>query len=103
MSNQTKTILVKYRNTYQDAEKYVFSRIDNQVMNRYLKEIAKLAGITKNLTTHVARHTSGTRLGASGVISAFTISELIGQRITKISFYNWSRNAMHHLDSIILL
>ncbi len=26
-------------------------------VNKQLKELAKLAGITKNLTTHVARHT----------------------------------------------
>lgn len=30
------------------------------------------------LITYVARHTFGTRLGASGVVSAFTISELMG-------------------------
>lgn len=78
LSNQAKAILIKYRNTYQNSEGYVFPRIDNQVMNRYLKEIAKLVGITKNLTTHVARHTFGTHLGASGVVSAFTISELMG-------------------------
>lgn len=31
--------------------------ITNQKMNAYLKEIADLAKIKKNLTTHVARHT----------------------------------------------
>lgn len=32
----------------------------NQKMNSYLKEIADLCGITKRLTTHVARHTAAT-------------------------------------------
>lgn len=34
----------------------------NQKMNAYLKEIADLCGITKTLTTHVARHTFATLL-----------------------------------------
>lgn len=79
LSNQARGILIKYKNTYQDSKGYVFPRIDIQVMNRYLKEVAKHAGILKNLTTHVARHTFGTRLGASGIVSAFTICELMGQ------------------------
>lgn len=31
------------------------------------------------LITYTARHTFGTRLGASGIVSAFTICELMGQ------------------------
>jgi len=78
LSNQAKAILICYKNKYKNHEGYVFPRIDNQIMNRYLKEIATLSDIKKNLTTHVARHTFGTRLGASGIASAFTISELMG-------------------------
>ena len=78
ISNQAKAILVVYKNRYRDSKGYVFPRIDNQVMNRCLKEIAQMAGIDKNLTTHVARHTFGTRLGATGIVSAFTLSELMG-------------------------
>jgi integrase len=32
----------------------------NQKYNNYLKEVADLCGIEKNLTTHVARHTFAT-------------------------------------------
>jgi len=78
ISNQAKAILVMYRNRNNDSNDYVFPRIDNQVMNRNLKEIAKIADIDKNLTTHVARHTFGSRLGASGIVSAFSICELMG-------------------------
>jgi len=78
ISNQAKAILIMYKNRNKDSKGYVFPRIDNQVMNRYLKEIAKIGGIDKNLTTHVARHTFGSRLGASGIVSAFTICELMG-------------------------
>lgn len=78
VSNQAKAILVMYKNCNNDSNGYVFPRIDNQVMNRYLKEIAKIGGIDKNLTTHVARHTFGTRLGVSGIVSAFNICALMG-------------------------
>jgi site-specific recombinase XerD len=36
--------------------KRVFPVSSNQRMNGYLKELADLCGITKNLTTHTARH-----------------------------------------------
>ena len=78
ISNQAKAIMIMYKNRHKDSNGYVFPRIENQVMNRHLKEIAKIAGIKKNLTTHVARHTFGTRLGATGIVSPFTICELMG-------------------------
>ena len=78
ISNQAKGILIVYKNRYKDSNGYVFPRIENQVMNRHLKEIAQIAGINKNLTTHVARHTFGTRLSATGIVSQFTICELMG-------------------------
>ena len=56
ISNQARAILITYRNQYKDAQNHVFPRIDIQVMNRYLKDLAKIAGIDKNLTTHMARH-----------------------------------------------
>ena len=80
ISNQAKAIMIVYKRKYQDAENHVFPRIDIQVMNRYLKELAKIAGIEKNLTTHVARHTFGSHLGASGKVSAFMICDLMGHK-----------------------
>lgn len=56
ISNQAKAIMILYKKQAKDLNGYVFPRIDNQVMNRYLKEIAKIAGINKNVTTHIARH-----------------------------------------------
>lgn len=70
--------MIVYKNQYKDAQNHVFPRIDIQVMNRYLKDLAKIARIDKNLTTHVARHTFGTILGASEKISAFMICDLMG-------------------------
>ena len=67
ISKQARAILIVYKNQYKDTQNHVFPRIDIQVMNRYL-----------NLTTHVARHTFGTILGASEKISAFMICDLMG-------------------------
>lgn len=78
VSNQAKAIMIMYKNRHEDLKGCVFPKIDNQVMNRNLKEIAKIAKINKNVTTHTARHTFGTRLGATGFVSAFAISELMG-------------------------
>lgn len=42
--------------------------------------LAKIARIEKNLTSHVARHTFGTNLGASGKMSSFLICEAMGHK-----------------------
>lgn len=49
-------------NAYSILEKYKFhlSINSNQSMNRYLKDIALLARIEKNVTMHVSRHTFAT-------------------------------------------
>lgn len=79
LSNQAKAILEKFQ-----EEKYpdnkVFPRISINTVNIELKKIAKNAGVTKNLSTHVARRTYGTMLGASGLVSAFAIAELMGHK-----------------------
>jgi site-specific recombinase XerD len=54
----------------------------NQPMNRYLKEIAVLCGIDKNLCTHMARHTFATTITLSNGIPLETVSKLLGH--TKI-------------------
>lgn len=54
-------ILRKYEDNAECIKKGVLLPvISNQRMNAYLKEIADLCGITKRLTTHVARHTAAT-------------------------------------------
>ena len=51
--------------------------LSNQRCNGYLKEIADLAGITKKLTTHVARHTFAC-LSLDNHVSIETISKMLG-------------------------
>ena len=50
----------------------------NQLMNSYLKEIADLCGIRKNLTTHTARHSYATLCLSMGV-PIETIRQTLGQ------------------------
>ena len=45
----------------------VFPMMSNQRINSYLKEIADLCGIKKNLTFHMARHTFGTMSMSAGI------------------------------------
>lgn len=50
----------------------------NQVVNRYLKKIAQAAGITKNVTFHMARHTFATTVTLSNGIPIETVSRMLG-------------------------
>mgnify|MGYP001241880567 CR=1 FL=1 len=43
----------------------VFPFVTNQRMNGYLKEIAELCGLIKDLTFHIARHTFATTVTLS--------------------------------------
>jgi integrase/recombinase XerD len=58
-----------------------FPRISNQRMNAYLREIATIKGITKHLTTHVARHTFATLMLERG-LPLETISHILGHSST---------------------
>ena len=58
----------------------------NQRMNSYLREIADMCGITKKLTTHVARHTFAC-IALANKVSMETIARMLGHsdiRTTKI-------------------
>lgn len=56
---------------------FVFAGIDMQVTNYQLKKLAKVAGIDKKVTFHVARHTFATMLLTFGA-DLYTISKLLG-------------------------
>jgi site-specific recombinase XerD len=52
-------------------------------MNSYLKEIADLCRIQKNLTFHMARHTFATTVTLNNGVPIETVSKLLGH--TKIA------------------
>ena len=55
----------------------------NQKMNAYLKEIADVCGITKNLTVHLARHTFATTVTLSNDVPIESVSRMLGHRSIK--------------------
>ncbi len=65
---------------YQDRGLPVLS---NQKMNGYLKEIADICGITKNLTYHIARHTFATTVTLSNGVPIETVSKMLGHQNLK--------------------
>ena len=75
-----KQILEKYKDNPYCLDKGVMLPVPcNQLMNSYLKEIADLCGIRKNLTTHTARHSYATLCLSMGV-PIETISQTLGHR-----------------------
>ncbi len=60
----------------------------NQKVNAYLKEIADLCGIQKNLSYHLARHTFATTITLSKGVSMESVSKMLGHtKITTTQIY----------------
>lgn len=71
---------IEILSTYtQPDRKYIFDDLTNQYVNRSLKELAKIAGITKTVTFHTARHTQATFLLYKGV-NITTVQKLLGHK-----------------------
>ena len=63
---------------------YQLPVLTNQRYNSYLKEIADICGIEKNLTSHLARHTAATLMLNSG-ISIDVVAKILGHRNTAMT------------------
>ena len=57
--------------------------LSNQKMNAYLKEIADLCGISKNLTFHLARHTFATTVTLTNGVPIESVSKMLGHKSLK--------------------
>ncbi len=73
-------ILEKYEDSPHLVNGKVLPVLTNQKMNAYLKEIADLSGIKKNLTTHLARHTFATTVTLSNGVSIESVSKMLGHK-----------------------
>lgn len=74
-------ILDKYRGREQAAVRdNIFPILTNQKMNAYLKEIADVCGINKNLTFHTARHTFATTVTLSNGVPIETVAKMLGHK-----------------------
>ncbi len=63
----------------------IFPVLSNQKMNAYLKEIQTICGISKELTTHVARKTFATTVTLLNDVPMETVSELLGHSNLRIT------------------
>ena len=73
---------------YKDHPKCVVNDIplpilSNQKMNEYLKEIADLCGIQKELTYHTARHTFATTVTLNNNVPIESVSKMLGHKSLK--------------------
>lgn len=72
---QAQSIIDKYKD---ESSEYVLPKISNQRFNGYLKEIAVLCGIKKNLTHHIARKTFATTVLLYNNVPIEVVSKLLG-------------------------
>ncbi|MFT3920516.1 site-specific integrase [Cloacibacterium sp.] len=72
-------LVLKYENHPQCVNSDVlFPILSNQKMNSYLKEIASICGINKDLTFHIARHTFATTVTLSNGVPIESVSKMLG-------------------------
>lgn len=71
-----KMILFKYKNMLPNDK--LLPIISNQRLNSYLKEIADICGIDKNLTFLLARHTFATTVTLAKGVPMETVSKMLG-------------------------
>jgi len=77
-------IIKKYKNHPEVVtRKVVLPVLSNQKSNAYLKEIADLCQINKNLTTHLARHTFATTITLSNNVPIESVSKMLGHKSIK--------------------
>jgi len=72
------TILEKYADN--NSSDKLLPVLSNQKMNAYLKEIADLCGIDKNLTFHLARHTFATTVTLTNGVPIESVSKMLGHK-----------------------
>ena len=73
-----RAILEKYAD--QTSHDRLLSIPANQKVNDYLKEIAAICGIDKNLTFHIARHTFATTVTLENGVALETVQKMLGHK-----------------------
>lgn len=86
---QPLAILEKYKNDPEVvASAKLLPMITNIKTNAYLKEVADICGIRKNLTFHMARHTFATTVALSNGVPIETVSKILGHtKVTTTQIY----------------
>jgi site-specific recombinase XerD len=74
-------LILKYANHPQCInEDKLLPVLSNQKMNSYLKEIADVCGIKKDLTFHIARHTFATTVTLTNGVPIESVSKMLGHK-----------------------
>jgi site-specific recombinase XerD len=82
----TQRLIDKYADHPECVRKNVLLPVmSNQKMNAYLKELADLCGITKRLSTHVARYTAATVVFLANQVSIENVAKILGHSNTKMT------------------
>lgn len=77
----TQMIINKYENHPQcKNERKLLPILSNQKMNAYLKELADICEIDKELTFHIARHTFATTVTLTNGIPIESVSKMLGHK-----------------------
>ena len=77
----TQMIINKYSDHPQSVnEEKLLPILSNQKMNAYLKEIAAVCEIEKELTFHIARHTFATTVTLTNGVPIETVSKMLGHK-----------------------
>ena len=77
----TQMIIDKYENHPQSVnEEKLLPILSNQKMNAYLKEIAAVCEIEKELTFHIARHTFATTVTLTNGVPIESVSKMLGHK-----------------------
>ena len=95
--DEAQKIIDRYReHPYCQTHGVLLPVCSNQKMNSYLKELADICGIRKNLSTHCARHTFATLTLASGA-TIDNVAKMLGH-----ANVNMTRRYTKVLDSSIM-
>ncbi|MGK0291555.1 MAG: site-specific recombinase XerD [bacterium] len=62
------------------TDDHIFPNFSKKKLNTYLKELADLASIDKNLTFHIARHTFATTVTLANGVPIESISSMLGHK-----------------------
>lgn len=82
-------IIEKYQKN--NENEYLLPVISNQKFNSYLKEIADIIGLNKNLTHHIARKTFATTVLLYNDVPMEVVSELLGHSKITITQEHYAR------------
>lgn len=81
-----KQILEKYKDNPYCMDKGTLLPVPcNQKKNSYLKEIADLCGIKKNLTTHTAQHSFASVIALANNVSLPNVAKMLGHSSTRMT------------------